>query len=91
VAGGCPILRGDHCPRLEQADGVLFQLDLDREDHRAILARYIELLDVPIRVVCTADQKVRYSELLEPVEVVTPPVGPAALDGFASEVEAMMD
>ena len=89
VMGGCPILRGDHCSKLEQADGVLFQLNLDREDHRTILARYIELLDCPIRVVCTPEQKVRWAPLLGEVEVMTPPVGPAALDGFAAEVESL--
>ena len=88
VQGGCPILHGDHCSKLEGADGVLFQLNLDREDHRAILTRYTELLEVPIRVVCTPEQAKRWGSLLADVEVTTPPMGPAALDAFAAEVES---
>ena len=86
--GGCPILRGDHCSKIRAADGVLFQLNLDRPDHRAILWRYKKLLDVPIRVVCTKEQEEKWSLLLADVEVVNPPVGPAALDAFSAEVES---
>ena len=86
--GDCPILRGESCSKIEAADGVLFQLDLDRPDHRGILGRYKKLLDVPIRVVCAPDQVDRWARLLRGVEVVTPPFGPAALDAFAAEVES---
>lgn len=86
--GGCPLLVGEDCHKIRAADGVLFQLDLDRDDNRRILARYIDTLDVPIHVVCTPEQKVRWAKLLERVEVFTPPVGPARLDGFAAEVES---
>jgi hypothetical protein len=85
--GACPILEGEVCPLVSRADGILFQLDLDREDHRTILARYAEMLDVPIRVVVTKEQAAKYADLLRDVEVMSPPVGPAGLDGFAAEVE----
>ena len=83
----CPLLAGRPCGKVERADGILFQLDLDRPDHREILRRYTEL-DVPIRVVVAPDQAVRYRDLLRPVEVFTPPIGPAKLDAFAAEVES---
>lgn len=86
--GKCPILRGQPCGKIQKADGILFQLDLDREDHREILRLYIEMLDVPIRAVVSEEQQQRYAELLKDVEVVTPPVGPSMLDAFAAEVES---
>lgn len=86
--GGCPLLRGERCTKIEGADGVIFQLDLDRTDHRQILAKYVRLLDVPIRVVVSPEQKKRWARLLDHVEVFVPPVGPAKLDGFAAEVES---
>lgn len=86
--GKCPILQGKSCGKIEKADGILFQLDLDREDHREILRLYIEMLDVPIRAVVSDEQQQRYAELLKDVEVVTPPVGPSMLDAFAAEVES---
>ena len=89
--GACPILNGKHCPLIHDADGILFQLDLDREDHREILALYQQELDVPIRVVCTPEQRERWGPLLQGVEVMTRPVGPAALDAFAAEIESSID
>lgn len=88
--GACPMLSSDHCSKVDKADGVLFQLDLDRPAHRAILQRYVATLDIPIRVVVSKEQQTRWSELLEAVEVMDPPVGPAALDGFAAEVESSL-
>jgi len=88
--GACPLLQGQPCGKVEKADGILFQLDLDREDHREILRIYTETLDVPIRVVVTTEQQRAYPDLLHNVEVFTPPVGPAALDAFASEVTSVM-
>ncbi|HIE21578.1 MAG TPA: hypothetical protein EYP73_03125, partial [Acidimicrobiia bacterium] len=45
----CPILSGEGCPKAEQAHGIVFLLDLERPQHRAILKRYKEALpeDVP--------------------------------------------
>lgn len=85
----CPILRS-HCEKVEEAHGVIFQLDLDRPMHRAILKRYQQVLaeDVPIRAVVRPGQEVRYAELLAGVEVWTHEPTAGELDGFAAEVEA---
>lgn len=89
--GGCPLLEDKPCAKIEAADGVLFQLDLDRTEHRRLLAKYVRLLDVPIRVVVSAEQQVRWARLLDLVEVFTPSIGPAKLDAFAAEVESETD
>ena len=86
----CPILSGEGCPMVDQTHGVLFMLDLDRPQHRAILRRYQEVLreDVPIRVRATPDQAQEYADLLRGVRVFEEAVD---LDGFAVEVEASED
>jgi len=86
----CPLLAGKGCDEFEQAHGVIFELDLDRPQHRAILQRYRQLAraDVPIRVVTSAEQATRYAEELRDIEVVTHDPTVADLDGFAAEVEA---
>ena len=86
----CPLLAGKGCDAFTQAHGVIFELDLDRAQHRAILQRYRELAraDVPIRCVTSADQATRYAEELRNIEVVTHDPTVADLDGFAAEVEA---
>lgn len=85
----CPIVAGT-CEMLTAAHGVVFQLDLDRPQHRVILDRYREELpeDVPLWAVVTEDQAERYPELLRGVEVILDDPGAGALDGFAAEVEA---
>ncbi len=85
----CPILK-DRCEMVEQAHGVIFQLDLDRPMHRAILKRYQNVLadDVPIRAVIRPGQEERYAELLGGVQVWTSEPTLGELDGFAAEVEA---
>jgi hypothetical protein len=90
-AGQCPLLVGLPCGKIDHADGILFQLDLDILDHRRILERYADTLDVPIRAVATKEQQERYADLLHRVEVFTPPVGPATLDAFAAEVGSETD
>lgn len=86
----CPLLAGKGCDEFAQAHGVIFELDLDRPQHRAIVRRYRELarIDVPIRVVASAEQAARYAEDLRGIEVLTHPATIADLDGFAAEVEA---
>jgi hypothetical protein len=86
----CPLLAGKGCADFEQAHGVIFELDLDRPQHRAIVHRYRELAraDVPIRVIVSAEQAERYADELVGIEVVTHPSTVADLDGFAAEVEA---
>src|SRR5450631_360362 len=68
----CPLLAGKGCDEFTQAHGVIFELDLDRPQHRAILRRYRELAraDVPIRVVTSEQQARRYARELEGIEVV---------------------
>ena len=36
----CPLLAGKGCRDFEDAHGVIFELDLDRPQHRAIVRRY---------------------------------------------------
>lgn len=86
----CPILGGHGCEKFEQAHGIVFELDLDRPQHRAILKRYEELArpDLPIRVVVSPDQQERYAHLLESVQVWDHTPSVAELDGFAAQVEA---
>lgn len=85
----CPILKGG-CPLVDEAHGVIFQVDLDRPQHRAILRKYKEVIadDVPIRVVVREGQWDTYAADLVGVRVWDhePTIG--ELDGFAAEVEA---
>lgn len=86
----CPLLAGKGCADFEAAHGIVFELDLDRPQHRAIVHRYRELgrEGMPIRVVVTPEQAQRYRDLLADVEVWTHEPTVADLDGFAAEVEA---
>ena len=86
----CPILGGEGCALFEEAHGVVFELDLDRPQHRAILARYRELArdDLPIRAVVRPDQRERYAAILEGVDVWDHTPSVSELDGFAALVEA---
>lgn len=86
----CPLLAGKGCDDFEGAHGVIFELDLERAQHRAILRRYRELArpEVPITVVTTPDQAVRYAADLAGITVLTHGATTADLDGFAAEVEA---
>jgi hypothetical protein len=87
----CPLLGGTGCEKFEEAHGIVFELDLDRPQHRAILQRYRDLGrdDLPIRVVVSADQQERYASLLEQVDVWDHLPTVADLDGFAAGVEAV--
>ena len=86
----CPLLAGQGCVKFDEAHGVVFELDLDRPQHRAIVEKYRELAgaDMPIRVVIHADQVERYVSLLADLEIWTRRPNAADLDGFAAEVEA---
>jgi hypothetical protein len=86
----CPLLAGKGCDQFTRAHGVIFELDLDRPQHRAIVRRYRELArsGVPIRVVTSTEQAARYAEKLFGIEVLTHAPTVADLDGFAAEVEA---
>jgi len=86
----CPLLGGEGCPKFERAHGIVFALDLDRAQHRAILERYRALGrdDLSIRVVVTPEHARRYAALLDKVQVWTHEPTVADLDGFAAQVEA---
>lgn len=85
----CPIIKGD-CEMVRSAHGVVFQLDLEQTQHRAILKRYQEVLadDVPIVAVVRKGQKARFRELLAGVQTWEAEPTVSELDGFAAEVEA---
>jgi hypothetical protein len=87
----CPLLGGVGCPKFDTAHGIVFHLDLDRPQHRAILREYRERsrTDLPIRVVCTRDQAERYTQWLTDVEIWDHEPTTAELDGFAAAVEAV--
>jgi hypothetical protein len=86
----CPILTGDGCELAEGAQGIVFELDLDEPQHRAILSRYKESLrsDVPIRVVVHPEQIPIYADLLKGLKVLTHHPAAGDLDALAPEVEA---
>jgi hypothetical protein len=86
----CPLLEDQSCEMLDSAHGIVFQLDLDRPDHRKILERYRRVLaaDHPIRVVVQPGQDRAYAALLEGCQVWTHQPNAGELDGFAAQVEA---
>ena len=86
----CPLLGGAGCTKFEAAHGIVFELDLDRAQHRAIVQRYRLLArpDVPIRVVAPYGQADRYRDVVQDVELWDHEPNAADLDGFAAEVEA---
>lgn len=90
VGAVCPLLGGEGCPKYEEAHGIVFELDLDRPQHRAIVERYRQQGrdDLPIRVVVRPEQQVEYAGLLAQVQVWDHEPTVADLDGFAAQVEA---
>ncbi|MBK5269261.1 MAG: hypothetical protein JJE47_17705 [Acidimicrobiia bacterium] len=87
----CPILRKGFCEKIAAASGVIFDLDLDRAQHRAILARYREVLgsEIPIRVMVSPRQAVRYAELLAPNQAWTQHPTITDVDDFAAALETI--
>ena len=85
----CPILKGG-CSMVDSAHGVIFQVDLERPQHRAILKRYKEVMadDVPVVVVVREGQRERFRDLLTGVQIWEHEPTVSELDGFAAEVEA---
>ncbi|HZD22302.1 MAG TPA: hypothetical protein VE569_02720 [Acidimicrobiia bacterium] len=86
----CPILKGEHCPLAEGARGIVFEFDLDRPQHRAILRQYRGVLrdDVPIHVVLKPGQATQYADLVKGLKVWTHVPVAGDLDALAAEVEA---
>jgi hypothetical protein len=87
----CPILRGDSCEMIESAGGVVYEFDLDRPQHREILAKYKEKLaeGTPVRVVVTPEHAEKYADLLVGVQVWSEQPSIGELDGFAAQVESV--
>ena len=85
----CPIFHSE-CSKVSDAHGIVFQLDLDRPQHREILRRYQEVVadDIPILASVKPGQDEAYRDLLAGVYVVVGEPGAADLDGFAARVEA---
>lgn len=86
----CPLIEQGTCQLVEEAHGVVFKLDLDREYHRRILDMYKRTVsdDTPIAVSVQPGQDVTYRELLEGLYVWSHTPTAADLDGFAALVEA---
>ena len=87
----CPLLAGTGCQMVEEAHGIVFALDLDQDQHRAILRRYQEVIrpDVPIRAVVQPGQRDEYADELGGCEIWEHLPTVADLDGFAARVEAV--
>jgi hypothetical protein len=85
----CPLLAEGTCEKYQHAHGIVFELDLDDAQHRAIVAKYRMLNpEIPIRVVVDSDQLERYHHLIAGVQAWLRLPSVADLDGFAAEVEA---
>ena len=86
----CPILNGKGCELVDGAQGIVFELDLDRAQHRAILARYKETVrsDVPVRVVVRPGQAEKYADVVKGLKVLTHEPVAGDLDALAAEAEA---
>ena len=87
---GCPLLEGAVCEMVDRAHGIVFQLDLERENHRRILDTYKRTMpdDMPIAVAVRPGQADAYGSLLEGLYVWSHAPTTAELDGFAALVEA---
>ena len=87
----CPVLEDQTCDLVETAHGVVFELDLDIEQHRRILRRYQVIVhpDIPMRVVVQDGQAEKYADLLAGLEVWNHTPSASELDAFSSRVEAM--
>lgn len=86
----CPILATGDCPLASGAEGIVFELDLTRPQHRAILLRYKRSLreDLPIWVIVDPSQAARYSDLLRGLEVVFKEPVAGDLDRLVAQIEA---
>lgn len=86
----CPILTGEGCELAEGAHGVVFELDLDLDQHRAILQSYKTKLrsDIPIGVVVKPGQAEQYATMLAGVKVWDHIPAAGDLDGLAARVDA---
>lgn len=88
--GACPLIEGKGCPLAENAHGIVFELDLNRPEHRDVLEKYKSDLDqgIPIRVSVKPGQENEFADLLRGVKVWTHEPVAGDLDALAAEVEA---
>ncbi|MDH3299273.1 MAG: hypothetical protein OES24_02075 [Acidimicrobiia bacterium] len=88
--GKCPMLEGETCSLIDEAHGVVFKLDLDRETHRRILEAYKQKLPegAPIAVALQEGQEETYADLLTGIHVWDHQPTSSDMDGFAALVEA---
>lgn len=86
----CPLLIGEGCELAEGAHGIVFELDLDKDQHRRILNEYKDSLrsDLPIRVAVRPGQATKYAHLVDGLKVWTHSPVSGDLDGLAAEVDA---
>lgn len=86
----CPLIEGNPCPLAEGAHGIVFELDLDRPEHREVLDRYKAILrdDLPIGVSVRPGQETEHAELLKGLKVWTHTPVAGDLDGLAAGVDA---
>lgn len=87
----CPLVRDGDCELFDQACGIVFELDLDRPQHRAILREYQALAphDLPIRVVVDAEQRERYGGEFDGVMLWDHMPTITDLDGFAAQIDSL--
>jgi hypothetical protein len=87
---GCPLLEDGTCELVDDAHGVVFKLDLGRDEHRRILERYRTTLPpgTPIAVSVQPGQEQQHAELLDGLYLWEHEPTPSDLDGFAALVEA---
>ena len=75
--GACPLLVDEPCPVLADADAVVFDLDLDRDDDRAVLRTLVQdPAAPPVVTERSRDEARRHADVLERCTVV-PPYSPA--------------
>lgn len=86
----CPLLTGEGCALAEAAHGIVFELDLDQDQHRDILAQYKDSLrsDLPIHVAVRSGQASKYPALVKGLKVWDHSPVAGDLDAVAAEVEA---
>jgi hypothetical protein len=89
----CPLIEEGACDEVNEAHGIVFKLDLEREYHRRILQQYKQTLpaDTPIAVAVQPGQETTYAELLHGLYVWSHSPTTSELDGFAALVEAADD
>lgn len=86
----CPILTDGKCELASGAHGIVFELDLDRPQHRAILSKYKETSpeNLPIMVVVPREQWAENAELLKGLKVLSHVPAVGDLDALEALVDA---